>query len=780
MPFMLGLGAGLKALSAARLGMQTAGQNIANANTIGYSRQRVLFSAAHPFQLGNGLQIGTGVELAAIDRIVDAGLERRIRLQAALTAGAEVDERRWAEIEGIFDEPNAGIGAQLEDLFGKLGRLQSNPADRGLRGGAVQAGQTLADGLNLLARRLGEMRTSTAGEVRGLVQRVNQDAKAIADLNVQIMSLEANQSDANDLRDTRERLVKEVSELLEVQVVERSTGSVDLLMDGNLLVSGARAVPLTLLEHAQGSELRLGGSLAPFAPRGGRIGALLRHQDGETPGLLADVDALAHNLALEFNRLHTTGVPRRGPFQSLTSQYAGADADRDGRYDDELLASGGFPFTVQNGELWVTVTNRQSGDLERTRIAVDPQQTTLGDLAAALDAIDNLGATVDPSGRLRITADAGYGFDFGNRLDTQPNSFGAFGGAHPSLGSAGGGPFALTVPATFAVNINGTPHTVTLDPADFQDATQASVPELVAAINADLGAAGTAKEIGGRLVIRSNSAGATATLSLTDGANTPLVALGLPIGLTRTGQTNGVDVEIAGQYTGSGNGQFTFVPDGDGQIGVTQGLTVGVFDQDGRRVATLDVGRGNYAPGDWLTVADGIQVKFGPGSISATGRDVFAVDALADSDSSDLLVALGLNSFFHGSTAADLEVNAALLDDPDLFAAGLTSAQGDGANVGRMLELRKSELGSLSSSTFEAYYASIVGELGFASEAAKGTLQSQEQLAAALDRQREAVSGVDIDAEMVDIARHQQAFEAAARFLTTVNEMTSVLLSIGR
>jgi flagellar hook-associated protein FlgK len=780
MPFMLGLGAGLKALSAARLGMQTAGQNISNANTIGYSRQRAMFSASFPFQLAGGLQIGTGVDLSSIDRVVDAGLERRLRMQAALTAGAEVDERRWAEIEGIFDEPAAGTGAQLADLFGKLERLKSDPADRGLRGGALQSAKTLGDGLNLLANRLGEMRDGTGRELEALVHKANQHAKSIAELNVQILSLESNQSDANDLRDTRERLIKEVAELVEVQVVERSTGSVDLLLGGALLVSGARTVPLSLLPKSGGTQLAIGGAQAPFTPEGGRIGALLRHQDGDTPALLADLDALARNLALEFNRRHTTGVPRSGPFQTLTAHYAGADADRDGSFADELLASGGFAFAVARGELWVTVTNRTSGDLERTRIAIDPELTTLGDLAQQLDAIDHLGAIVDPSGRLRITAESGYGFDFGNRLDTQPNSFGAFGGAHPSFATAGEGPFALTVPASFAVVVDGSPLTVTLNPGDFQDPTQATVQELVAAINADVGSAATAKEIGGRLVIRSNSAGPTATLNLTDGANTPLAVLGLPAGTPRSGQTAGVDVEIAGQYSGQQNGQFRFVPDADGQIGVTTGLTVGVFDQAGRRVATLDVGRGSYAPGDWLTVADGIKVKFGPGSISATAHDVFALDTLADSDTTDALVALGLNSMFHGSTAADLTVSADLLGDPDLFAAGLTSAQADGANVARMLELRKTPLAALSASSFEDWYTTIVGDLGFAASTATATLASQEQLQAALERQREAVSGVDIDAEMVDLARHQQAFEAAARFLTAVNDMTSVLLGIGR
>ncbi len=87
----IGLSAGLRALTAARLGIETAGQNVANANTPGYTRQQVLQSASLPFTFGNNLQIGTGVEVSDIRRLSDAGLERRLRTQLAAYGSAEVD-----------------------------------------------------------------------------------------------------------------------------------------------------------------------------------------------------------------------------------------------------------------------------------------------------------------------------------------------------------------------------------------------------------------------------------------------------------------------------------------------------------------------------------------------------------------------------------------------------------------------------------------------------------------------------------------------------------------
>ena len=72
---------------------------------------------------------------------------------------------------------------------------------------------------------------------------------------------------------------------------------------------------------------------------------------------------------------------------------------------------------------------------------------------------------------------------------------------------------------------------------------------------------------------------------------------------------------VSGKYTGSLNGQLVFTPDADGQIGVTPNLTIGVFNSDGTRLATLDVGAG-YSPGDALDLPDGVKVAFGPGQVS--------------------------------------------------------------------------------------------------------------------------------------------------------------------
>lgn len=787
MSFGFGLGAGLRALNAAQLALQTAGNNVANANTPGYSRQRVELVSALPYGVTRGFQIGTGVDVAGINRLVDEGLERRVRLQMGLVGAAEVDFARMRELEGLLAEPDNGLSGGLAGFFGSIGRLQTDPADRALRGGVVQSGSQLAQSIRMLSQRIGELGGSTFDEVRGLVRQVNETGERIAGLNAQIIALESNGNAANDLRDTREQLIKGLGQLMDVNAIERSTGSVDLLVGGHLLVAGDRASPLSVGKTAADlTQVRVGRSGSPLRVTEGRIAALLRQETSQLPGYGDRLDQMTRNLILEVNRRHTTGMPRSGPFQTLSSFYGAEDGDGDGDRGDELLAQSGLPFDVRSGELFVNVTNRETGAIERARIAVDPGSMTLRDLANRLSSIGHLTAAVDPTGRLRISADAGYGFDFSPRLDANPNSGQTFGGRLPSIGTTGFGPFDLsgqTFPVSFTVTTGTatTPQTttVTLDATDFVDPSAASVDELVAAINDDLGGDVRAMSVGGRLVIQGTAGGSSSQLALGNvGPGTVLTSLGMTTTAV-TGQDAGVAVRLEGTYAGSENQEFVFVAESDGQIGVTDNLRVRVYDGRGNLVTTLEVGD-DYEPGSALDLGNGVKVSFGPGTISATGGDVFATQLVADSDTSDILVALGMNSFFHGSGAKDIEIASDLLANVDRLAAGIDVASGDAGNLTRLMNLRGTDLAALDTNTIEDFWADVVGDIGFETAGAQQTLQSRGQLLSFLEAERQSVSGVNIDEEMIDMVRYQQSYQAAARFISTVSQLTESLINLGR
>jgi len=139
-----------------------------------------------------------------------------------------------------------------------------------------------------------------------------------------------------------------------------------------------------------------------------------------------------------------------------------------------------------------------------------------------------------------------------------------------------------------------------------------------------------------------------------------------------------------------------------------------------------------------------------------------------------------MNAFFLGSSASDIEVDPRLLSNPDGLSAGMTLADGDANNLERMLGLREQNIDDLSANSIEDFYADIVGEIGFDTAAATDTLQAQSQLLEHLEAERQSISGVNIDEEMVSMMQYQQSYEAAARFITIAQQMTDTLINLGR
>ncbi|MFQ5506876.1 MAG: flagellar hook-associated protein FlgK, partial [Planctomycetota bacterium] len=487
MSFGVGLNSAILGLNAARFGLQIAGQNIANVNTPGYTRQRALLGSTFPIQSGQGFYIGTGVQVDTVNRILDGRLEARIRTQNGLFGFADTHFRRMSEIEGVLGEPGEnGLSGLMNGFFGSIGKLRSSAGSRALRGGMIQSAKTMASGFNLLASRYEDMRSDTFQEIEAHLREVNTFAKTVANLNAQIVTLEATGHKANDLRDRREIAINHLSELMDTQAIERDDGVLDVLAGGYLLVSGSRASDLSATKNPDGTtKITVGSTTTGIQISEGRISALLESEKNRLPGILSKLDLAARTIALEVNRLHTTGINKRGPFTSLASDNPIKDGDNDGKFTDELLVSGDFPFEITNGDLYVTVTNLTTKNIERTRIAINPTSMSLGDLSNAIDAIDHLNANVDPTGRLRISSESGFGFDFSNALDPLPNSSGTFGGTSASLGGNVSGPFNFsTLPASFNIAVDGGPATaITLNSNDFKVPSSVSAIELSQVLN---------------------------------------------------------------------------------------------------------------------------------------------------------------------------------------------------------------------------------------------------------------------------------------------------------
>jgi flagellar hook-associated protein 1 FlgK len=151
---------------------------------------------------------------------------------------------------------------------------------------------------------------------------------------------------------------------------------------------------------------------------------------------------------------------------------------------------------------------------------------------------------------------------------------------------------------------------------------------------------------------------------------------------------------------------------------------------------------------------------------------------VADSDSSDVLVALGLNSLLTGSSAADVGVRADIEVDPGLLASSATGSPGDGSLLLELLDVEERDVAGLGGATFGEYYGNLVGEVGFGIGATHSALLTSDALLASLEARRDQVSGVSVDEEVASMLQYEQAFAAAAQYITVVNQLDEELLTL--
>jgi flagellar hook-associated protein FlgK len=229
---------------------------------------------------------------------------------------------------------------------------------------------------------------------------------------------------------------------------------------------------------------------------------------------------------------------------------------------------------------------------------------------------------------------------------------------------------------------------------------------------------------------------------------------------------------LSGEYTGTANDELRVVVNGTGTVGLTPGLTADVFDGAGNLLKQIEVGA-SYEAGKAIEVYQGVKVSFGAGDVA--NGDQFTTPLVANSDEGQFLSAIGLNSFFWGQDPLAMEISTELKNDSARISIGKTGEYGDTTIIKKLLALREQPLGE-DGLTFEQYHAETTALVG--SRVRSSTyLQTQLQdLKSEYEQQREGMSGVDVNEEMVNLSKFQRAYEATVRVLTAMDQMYQELL----
>lgn len=328
-----------KALQAQQVAIQTTGHNIANANTPGFTRQRVSLTPAVPFPLVAVGSLGTGVNVADITRIRDLLLDSQFRDAHQALSQREAEEATLAQIETVVGEPSEnGLVGSMSALFASFQDLANYPTDFAVRSVVRDKARAVADQFHRLDEGFERLKIDLRNEIQVVVKQVNGLAQQIADLNRQIAMSEAGVGSANDLRDQRDQALDELSKLIGGSLIEDTGGQVRVTVGGGLtLVDGTTAVSLSVQDFNQADptypdsvRLFLGGNL--LTPGGGRLAGLLNSRnstDGFVKGFQSQLDALAKAMVDEVNAVHVAGfgldgVNGRNFFTPLTATAGAA------------------------------------------------------------------------------------------------------------------------------------------------------------------------------------------------------------------------------------------------------------------------------------------------------------------------------------------------------------------------------------------------------------------------------------------------------------------------
>lgn len=331
-----GISTALSSLRAQRQGLDVAGQNIANVNTEGYTRQRADMTAidgvsAVPTIWTKQDPIGSGVNVGDITRIRDELLENRIRTEHANNSYLAGQDAVYDSVQAIFKEPsNTGLQERLSTYWSDWQDLSNNPGDGAVRTKVLQQGATVTQAINDAHNQLSTIWSSKREAANTQVAEVNTDVEEIARLNKGIMQAKVTGLPANELADKRDVLVHRVAELTGATAAVRDSGAVDLSIYGSTLVNGSSWRSLTLgggqtLDDQAGNPVSVSwaDNGQPATITVGELGSATDSMNQLIPKYASALDGVAANLAATVNDVHTAGFDLNGdpgePFFSGTT-----------------------------------------------------------------------------------------------------------------------------------------------------------------------------------------------------------------------------------------------------------------------------------------------------------------------------------------------------------------------------------------------------------------------------------------------------------------------------
>jgi flagellar hook-associated protein 1 FlgK len=311
------------ALNAQQRAIDVTGQNVANVNTDGYSRQRVNMQSvganAVPAIWSVSNQVGGGVDADDVIRIRDAFLEAQAQQAHSTTSNLTVQDASYTAVQQAFGEPGTtGIQSMMNNFWAGWSDIASNTTDSGARAQLLERAQTLVSGMHSAMGTLDEQWSESHDAAQTLLTDVNSTAQQIADLNQSIKQATQSNLPSNDLADKRDALVMHLSEQIGATSAQADDGTLTVVVGGISLVSGNNAIQLKLAganDAASAASTPVSIITSPggaTVQAGGTAAGQLATMNSIIPGYQGQLNGIAQQLADQVNAVHENGYDQNG------------------------------------------------------------------------------------------------------------------------------------------------------------------------------------------------------------------------------------------------------------------------------------------------------------------------------------------------------------------------------------------------------------------------------------------------------------------------------------
>ena len=319
---------GKSGMTTAKAGIATSGHNIANANTEGFSRQRIQSEAIVTPSIGGvgAIHVGEGAKVSRVERINDGYLEKQLREGTRDTAFHEEKQVFLNQVEDVFNEMNGdGLNRMVARFYNDFRKLSNDPSSEAIRQSVRESSQSMVNDFKRIRGEVEAVRAHIDNRIDGNMKELNVFGKELGELNNKIRQAEVQGNDANDLRDRRDQIVKKINAFVDVAAHPDNQGYINVEVKGvGPLVTGVNVEQFSVhrapsQEDAgnvdgslQISRSSLGNNYITGQFQGGKIGALIEMRDKSISAVLDRLDQLAFSVTNSVNEIHQKGFTQDG------------------------------------------------------------------------------------------------------------------------------------------------------------------------------------------------------------------------------------------------------------------------------------------------------------------------------------------------------------------------------------------------------------------------------------------------------------------------------------